>query len=177
VIDIESGVVEKRECYDYSGPVERCDPATIGAIAAIIGAGTAAGGTIYSAVNAPSGPPKPSTTLTPLTGTQNQAQTASVANALPTLQSLTGGSLSPEYAAQFGATQSGLANDPQAPGNIQAAINSFFGLTAPGNSGLTPSSSSGGSDILSLLSNATPGATPSLTGATTGGDGFRGLVG
>ena len=40
-----------------------------------------------------------------------QIQTA-VGQALPNLQSLTGGSLSPEYASSFGALQSGLGNDP-----------------------------------------------------------------
>ena len=91
-------------------------------------------------------------------------QQASVAQQLPNLQSLTGGSLSPEYAAQFGALQSGLGNDPQASGNIQAAINQYFGLAAPGNSGLT--SNSMDNSFLSTLksigfgvpSSASPGA-------------------
>jgi hypothetical protein len=149
--------------------------------------GTTAGLAIDQSLNAPSKPPAPSTTPTPLTQGQNQAQQASASGALPTLQSMTGGSVSPEYAAQFGASQSGLSNDPQATGNIQAAINQMFGLTAPGSSGLTPSTSGGGAtDILSLLTKAGGGGSPTASGvpgggdfinSTLSGDAFKGLVG
>ena len=137
--------------------------------------------------------PKASTTPSPLTAAQNQNQQTAVGQSLPNLQSITGGSLSPEYAAQFGALQSGTANDPQATGNIQAAINQFFGLNAPGQSGLTSSSSApsgGGGGILDLLSKPTSGGTnsaPSLTGSSPGiqgwiqqqlqGNNFTGLQG
>ena len=93
-------------------------------------------------VGQPGRPPAP--TVQPLTTAQNKQQQSAVGQALPDLQSLTGGSLNPEYAAQFGATQAGVANDPQATGNIQAAINQYFGLGAPGQSGLTPTSGGGG---------------------------------
>jgi hypothetical protein len=142
--------------------------AVASAIAAIAGAGTSVGLGIDSALNQPGKPPAPTTTPTPLTTTQNAGQTASVANALPTLQSLTGGSVSPEYTAQFGATQAGLQNDPQSTGNVQAAVNQFFGLTAPGSSGLTPSATGGGTDILSLLSKAAP-QTPQAPSPSGGG--------
>src|ERR1035441_1050384 len=72
--------------------------------------------------------PKASTTPSPLTAAQNQNQQTAVGQTLPNLQNLTGGSLSPETSAQYGALQSGTAGDPQATGNIQAAINQFFGL-------------------------------------------------
>lgn len=165
----------------------------VGVIAAVIAAASAAAGTgysIYSAENAPGAPKPPSTTPSPLTSAQNASQTAAVSQQLPNLQSLTGGSVSPEYAAQFGATQSGLANDPQASGNIQAAINKFFGLTAPGDSGLTPGGggigAGGGGDILSLLTKGKP-TSPGVTGGTDIGsdfvsnllnsDSFKGLTG
>lgn len=113
-------------------------------------------------------PPKAS----PLTSTQNAQQTAMVGQQLPNEQALTGGSLSPEYFAQFGQLQSGLGNDPQATGNIQEAINKFFGLTAPGNTGLTASGTttggSGGAGILDLLKNVKPPG----AGVDSGGEGF-----
>ena len=99
----------------------------------------------------------------------NQAQTATAAQQLPTLQSLTGSSLSPEYFSQWAGIQTGLGNNPQAAGNIQGAINSYFGLGAPtqgGSGGLTaatgtsPSSPTGNSvtDILSSMFKAGGGA-------------------
>lgn len=160
----------------------------------LIIAGIGAGLDIKKSLDAP-GIPKidKAPPLTPLTANQNQAQQTAVGQALPTLQSLTGGSLSPEYAAQFGATQSGLSNDPQAQGNIQAAINSFFGLTAPGTTGLSPSSSTGsssGGGILDLLklpvastsgppisSGGPPGGIPNWIQQQLQGNDFRGLAG
>lgn len=131
-------------------------PAIIPLAIAAIGAGVG----IEQAVNTPGSPTIPKTLpTTPLTANQNAQQTAAVGQQLPNLQALTGGSLSPEYAAQFGATQSGTANNPQATGNIQAAINQYFGLTAPGDTGLTSSvtGTSGGGGILDLLRPQTPG--------------------
>ena len=142
----------------------------------LIAAGLTAGVSLYEASQTPGTPKAPAPTPPqPQSAETNQAQKASVASSLPTLQSLTGGSLSPEYAAQFGATESGLNNTPQAAGNIQAAINEFFGLVAPGKTGLTPSSTTSGGGILEQLSKASiPGATPSFAG-TTLSDEFRGF--
>lgn len=156
----------------------------IAAIATIAAAGTSTGLAIDSALNQPGTPKPPSGLPTPLTSSQNSAQTAAVGRQLPTLQSLTGGSVSPEYAAQFGSTQAGTANDPQATGNIQAAINSFFGLAAPGSSGLTAPSgggSPGGAGILDILSKGKPPATSGPGGtdfvdSLLGGGDFKGLA-
>jgi hypothetical protein len=120
----------------------------------LIAAGIGAAGTglaIDQALNQPSAP-KVSTTPPPLTSTQNASQTAAVGQQLPTLQSLTGGSLSPEYYAQYGGTQAGVGNDPRATGNIQDAVSQFFGLAAPGATGLNPTANSpaGGPGITSL---------------------------
>jgi len=153
-------------------------------IPALLAAGTAAtvGTQLYEASQVGGGSSTPATPTptapTPQTPATNQAQQAAVSSALPNLQALTGGSLSPEYASQFGATQSGLGNNPAAAGNIQAAINQFFGLSAPGNTGLSPTSSGGGS-ILDLLSKATPGSTSVPGSSITQGilnDEFRGLA-
>jgi hypothetical protein len=110
--------------------------------------------------------PKPSAVPPPLTPQGNQQQTAAVGQQLPDLQALTGGSLSPEYAASFGATQSGLSNDPRATGNIQNAINNFFGISAPGQTGLTTntlSAPSGGPGILDLLRTSGTGTASPLS--------------
>ena len=141
----------------------------------LIAAGIGAAGTglsIDEAINAPSAP-KISATPPPLTGPQNAQTTAAVGQQLPTLQSLTGGSLSPEYASQFGATQGGAANNPQATGDIQAAINQYYGLTSPGQTGLNPTGStpnSGTPGILDILSKP-PGST-----GQPGGNGIQNWV-
>lgn len=191
VIDMENDAVLKKEGYFYDGPLESCDPVTIALIASIAASSAAAGSSIYKAQDyqgpstKPSGPAGPQ----PLSAGQNAAQQASVTGALPTLQALTGGSLSPEYATQYGTTQTGLENNPQATGNIQAAINQFFGLSAPGSTGLTASSATGGgtNSIVDLLNKSgTGGGGSKLTGGGGGGgsmidsllsgDMFRGLV-
>lgn len=151
----------------------------------LITAGIGAATTAYAGYEAAQGPSAPPTTPTPAgqTPATNQAQTAAVTNALPNLQTLTGGSLSPEYAAQWGATQTGQSNNPSANGNIQEAINRFFGLSAPGQSGLTtgPSTPPGGPGILDILAKAVPGGGGGgLTGDLTHGmlnDAFHGFSG
>jgi hypothetical protein len=122
----------------------------------------------------------------PLTAGQNAGQSAAVGQQLPNLQALTGGSLSPEYAAQFGAGGAGVSNNPQATGNIQQAINSFFGLAPVGSSGLTQNSiaqPSGGPGILDLLQRPNSGSSPLASGgglpswvqSVLGGNNFQGL--
>lgn len=149
----------------------------IAGIIPLITASLAAVGTgvsIDEALNAPSAP-KISTTPTPLTSTQNAGQTAAVSQQLPTLQTLTGGSLSPEYYSQFGGQAAGVANNPQATGNIQSAINQLFGFSSPGQTGLTPATSTGttpatqggGSGlpgILDLLQKPSGGSSPLASG-------------
>jgi hypothetical protein len=127
-------------------------------IVAGIGAATTGVSLAETLGNEP-GTPKISTTPTPLTSTQNASQTAAVGQQLPNLQSLTGGSLSPEYFAQFGQNQAGLGNNVQATGNVQSAINQLFGFSAPGQTGLTPTTTSG--------------STPATTG---GGSGLPGIL-
>ncbi len=157
------------------------------AIASIVGAGATTGVGLYEASQTPSQPKLPtSVTQTPLTGPQNAQTQAAVSQQLPTLQSLTGGSVSPEYAASFGATQSGNANNPQASGDVQAAINQFFGLGASGSSGLTAapgSTSPGGNPLTDLLSKVSipgggggGGGSDFVSNLLSGSD-FHGLVG
>jgi len=162
-------------------------PPVIPFIIPLVIAGATAAETIYSAVNQPGQPKAIDPTKQPLTAAQNRQEQSAVSQALPDLQSLTGGSLSPEYAAQFGALQSGLGNDPKAAGNVQAAINQFFGLAAPGKMGLSPESASTGGggiwdfikDILPRLSGQQAQAQPGLDFAsqTLQGNDFKGLAG
>lgn len=173
---MEPGVVERTRSVLRKFPevwdLESRAPRIISAIMAIgvITSAVQTGYGIYNTVTqgdsqAPT-PAKP--TPTPQPTATNQAQTAAVTQQLPNLQALTGGSLSPEYAAQYGATTTGLGSNPQASGNIQEAINQFFGLTAPGQSGLTPQSTSapGGTSIVDLLSRGTvPGMTSTGVGS------------
>ena len=160
-------------------------PQVVALLPLVLGAVTA-GESIYGMVNRPSAPRITAPTPTPQTTAQNEAQRAAVSSSLPTLQALTGGSLSPEYASQYGATQTGLGNNPAAAGNIQAAINAFFGLTAPGTTGLTPSATTtggGSTSTIDLLNRATPsrglttgGGGGSLVDSLLSGDEFRGLA-
>lgn len=152
--------------------------ASIGGGSALAGAATLAGlaGTGITIgeqlANQPGSAPTPQiptgpTTPGPQTQATNLAQKAAVASSLPNLQSLTGGSLSPEYASQWAGLNTGLSGNPQAAGNIQATINQLFGFGAsPGGptggfSTMTPS----GSSISDLLPRAgiPPGGAPSGT--------------
>lgn len=162
-------------------------PMVVPIIAAVASAVSAASG-IMSMIEGPPGTPKvPDPTKQPLTAAQNKAQQAAVGQSLPDLQSLTGGSLSPEYAAQFGATQAGLGNDPKATGNVQEAINQFFGLAAPGKTGLSPESASSASTPLTdLLKSIFPqmagqqqqgGMGSDWASQTLQGNDFKGLAG
>jgi len=153
----------------------------------LIAAGLTTGVGLFEGSKKPSLPAAIDPSKQPLTAAQNRQQTAAVASELPNLQSLTGGSLSPEYASQFGALSSGLANDPRAAGNIQAAINQFFGLAAPGETGFSKSETgAGGAGILDILKGVSvPGSAPKPP-TTVGGsdfvnealnsDTFKGLV-
>lgn len=149
-------------------------------IAAGVTAGTSLGLTLSnqpgSAPQIPTGPttPQPQGTAT------DTAQKAAVASSLPNLQSLTGGSLSPEYASQWAGLNTGLSNNPQAGGNVQAAINQFFGFGSPGTTGLSTAGPTGNS-ITDLLSRV--GATSTPTGGGGGlldsllqSDTFKGLT-
>jgi hypothetical protein len=152
--------------------------AAIPAIAALVSTAF----TVYEETKTPSKPNLPtSVPSTPLTSGQNAQTKAAVGQQLPTLQALTGGSVSPEYAAQFGATQGGVGNNPQAAGDVQAAVNQFFGLSAPGSSGLTTptgGTSPGGNPILDLISKIKPsGGGGDYVNNQLGGDDFRGLAG
>ena len=136
-------------------------------IPALIGAAATVGQVIYSDVNQPGAPKSPGP-VAPVaqSPTTNAGQTTAAAQTLPTLQSLTGGSLSPEYASQFATLQSGQGNNPQAAGNVQAAINQFFGLGAPGQGGLsTGGVSPGGNSITQLLQGGIAGV-PGSSGGT-----------
>lgn len=147
-------------------------PALIAVLPAIIAAAGTAATLGVELTNQPGATPPISKAPVPQSAATNQAQTAAVSNTLPTLQSLTGGSLSPEYAAQWGADQAGLNNNPQAAQNIQAAINQYFGLGAPGQTGLTPTGGTGGNSITDLLSRLpSPG-----TSAPGGGSLVDGLL-
>lgn len=157
-------------------------PEVVALLPLIIG-GVTAGESIFGALNRPSAPRVTAPAPTPQTTAQNEAQRAAVSSTLPTLQALTGGSLSPEYASQYGATQTGLGNNPQAVGNVQQAINQFFGLTATGTTGLTPASSTtggGGTSTIDLLTRAASSRSPTsgggLVDSLLSSDEFRGIA-
>jgi hypothetical protein len=111
----------------------------------------------YELANQPSAPKPPSvpTAPAPLTAQQSNAVKANVGGQLPNLQALTGGSLSPETSSVLAQLAAGTAGDPQTSGLTQQVINQFFGLGAPGNTGLAPSGGLTPSTSLPSLSSAT----------------------
>src|SRR5271167_847233 len=118
----------------------------------LIAAGVGAAGladTIYNQVNAPGQQQAPTTPTTPQPqgAALDQAQKALIGTSASNTQAATSGFASPDYTASIGATDTGLLNNPQAAGNIQAAINQLFGFGAPGQGGLTPSGSQSGNSI------------------------------
>src|ERR1700677_3542774 len=162
------------------------------ALASALGTAASVGVSVDQALNTPSAP-KISNTPTPLTAAQNAGQTAAVGQQLPNLQTLTGGSLSPEYFAQFGSSAAGVNNNPQSTGNVQQAINSLFGFSAPGQTGLTPTTSTGSTPatqgggsglpgILEMLrapsggTSTSSGGMPSWMQTVLNGNQFQGLA-
>lgn len=146
VSSIETGEILERESYEYSGPIESCDPVTLGVIASIVGiagTGTEVG---LSLANQP-GTPKPPTTTpavpTPAQAAQTaEAQKAAVSQQLPTIEGLTSGYANPGYYSQQGALAAGTAGQPGGSASAMAAVEKAFGLppgTLTGGGGGTPS--------------------------------------
>lgn len=112
--------------------MEEDDPVTATILAAVIGAGTTVGTTVYNHLSAPSAPKPPD----PATVTANavSAETANRATAtkeagqfLPALQASTSGGLSPEAYDQFASIFSGNANLSGSK-QMQDLIAKFLGI-------------------------------------------------
>lgn len=148
------------------------------AVAAIVGAASSVAYTGYELANQPHAP-KPSTAPTPLTKGQNINQMVAAGQTLPNEQSMVGGSVSPDYTAQYAAGQTGVTGNPQAAGNVRAAINQAFGIGAPGTSGLGGTGATAGSnpieDLIARIRENAGGGSP-MTAAGSG-DEFKGLAG
>jgi len=159
VWDIATGRVLERDSYEYAGPVERCDPASlIGIITAVVGAvgaGKSIAGAVEGGGGGPPKPPTPSPAETAATAEKGKAsQIASLQAAFPSIQSLTGGSLSPEAWVRMAELLTGAGGTPgigAAEGDILKRLsgesNPFPFLVQAGNqqtgttattSGLTP---------------------------------------
>jgi len=115
-------------------------------IAAAIGAAATAAevGVQISGAGQP-GSPKPTPAAAPAGPTANQVAAAAGPQAL-TIESLTGGSVSPDYLSQIAPTQAGVGGQPNTNAGIQQILNQIFGKGGGG----TPSTT-------------TPGGTPSFT--------------
>jgi len=153
--------------------------AAIAAIASLAASGLGIGETLAHQPSAPKIPTTPAAP-TPLTAAQNQQQQAAASAATPNILGQVPG-INPGYAEQYVAQQTGLGNSPQSAGNIQGAINQYFGLNAGGNTGFTQESAGqpGGTNILALLTQSlNRGGSPfaGAAGTETGGDIFKGLV-
>jgi hypothetical protein len=142
VMDIETGAVLERKSYEYSGAVERCDPATltlIATIASLAGTGTSLG---LSLANQPGGPPKPQPTPPGVTALQNterqNAEKAAIGGQVPNILASTSGLANPEYVAQIAQLLSGTAGQSGSSGAAQDAIKKAFGITTGGTAGGTP---------------------------------------
>lgn len=115
--------------------------------------------------NRPGGAPKPAATAP--AGPSTSALTSAIAPQALTIESLTGGSVSPEYLSTIAPLLAGVAGQPNTPGAAQNVINQILGSNPGGGGGtatapFTPSSittnlqdlgrTPGLSDFLSKLS-------------------------
>lgn len=114
-------------------------PLTPALIVGIISAAVGAAGVGESiAQSQQGGPPKPPPpTPQPQAPATNAAQISAVQQSIPNYIANTSGFASPGYVEQMAGANTGLSNNPQASGNLQAAISQYFGLTAPGQTGFT----------------------------------------
>jgi len=139
--DIETGAILDRESYDYSGPIDRCDPATIAlitTIASLAGTGTSLG---LSLANRPSAP-KPAVTPPAVTAMQNtatqNAEKAAIGGQVPNILASTSGLANPEYVAQIAQLLAGTSGQSGSSGAAQDAIKKAFGISADGPVSGTP---------------------------------------
>ena len=163
VWDLESMEVIERESYDYSGPVESCDPGTIALIGLLV---SGAFGGAELGLNIANKPSTPGPTPTPVptqaqnnqaAAAQKQAQEASVSGAFPTLQQQTGGSLSPEATVLMASILTGNAGAPGIGATGQDLITKILtGAGGSSSSGSPVTAGSGGSS-----------GSPVTTGLTT----------
>lgn len=163
IFDIETGECLSRESYDYNGPIESCDPVTITAIAAIVGASTSAGLGIYNTVNKPEAPAQPSPAeVTKQAISQEEtsrgAATKQASQFLPMLQSNTSGGLSPDAYRELSANFSGNANLADSS-QMKQLIAKFLGLDTGASFGGSEPFGSGGA-----TSGTFNPASPGLTG-------------
>lgn len=140
-------------------------PLTPALIVGIISAAVGAAGVGESiAQSQGGGPPKPTPVIPQAQpAATNQAQIAAVNQSIPNYITNTSGFAAPGYYEQMAGTQTGLSGNPQASGNLQAAIQQYFGLTAPGQTGFAGQTSNpvtggspltgGGSSIVDNLLN------------------------
>jgi len=135
-------------------------------------AGASIGSTIYSDLNQPGMPKTPA--AAPTGPTTQQAQAAITPQAL-TIESLTGGSVSPDYLASIAPVLGGVGGQPNTNAAVQAMLKQLFGSgggapgAAPGGGGGTPSfQPSGLPTNLSGLA-ATPGVSDFLAKIAGGG--------
>src|SRR5271166_4562269 len=150
VWDLESMDVIERESYDYSGPVESCDPGTIALIGLLVSGAFGGAELGLNIANKPStpGPTPPPTQAqnNQAAAAQKQAQEASVSSAFPTLQQQTGGSLSPEATVQLASLLTGNAGAPGIGATGQDLITKILtGAGGSSSSGSPVTAGSGGS--------------------------------
>lgn len=129
-------------------------------IAAIASAGVGIGSTIYSDLNQPSTPKL--TPAAPAGPTPQQVQAAVAPQAL-SIESATGGSVSPDYLSTIAPVLGGVAGSQ--PGSVQSVINQILGNgsanQAPGGLSTAPFTPSGLPTNVSALA-ATPGTSTYL---------------
>jgi len=167
VIDIETGAVLARESYDYSGPVDRCDPATltlIATIASLAGTGTSLGLSLANQPSAPkAAPATPGVTALQNAATVN-AEKAAIGQQTPNVIGATSGLANPEYVAQISQLLAGTAGQPGSRGAASDAVAKAFGLPPGVIGGATPpgrqASSTTNFKPAGVDANPNPGAAP-----------------
>lgn len=144
-------------------------PIGIPAIMAIISGVIGAGSTAYSIYESQNQPGLPKTAPAPSGPTTQQAQSA-IAPQATTIESQTGGSVSPEYLSTVAPVLAGVAGQPNTPAAMAAILSQILGSGSTPSAGLSPGgtglptnfTASGLPTNLSALA-STPGASDYLS--------------
>lgn len=130
------------DSYEYTGPVAQCLPAAV--IAALISAGVAGTGMGLQASGAltPDTPKAPGVTTPP--GPSKSQLQAAIAPQAATIESMTGGSVSPDYLSTVAPLLAGAGGQTNTNSAMQSIIQQIFGAGGGSTGGGTPTVGAGG---------------------------------
>lgn len=151
VRDMETMKIVSRKGYFHSGPVESCDPITIGIISLIAGLGSTGVELGLQQSNKPSTPAPVTTPTTPPppTAAQNlatmNAEKAALNPQALNIEAATSGLANPDYVSQISQLLAGTANQSGSSGAASDVVKQLFGLGGGSSTpNFTPAGTGGG---------------------------------